>query len=51
MVQLTLPQNSRPTPGKSWPKPAAAKRTKPFKVYRWDPETPATPPSTPIISI
>ncbi len=43
MVQLTLPQNSRPTPGKSWPKPAAAKRTTEFRVYRWNPDDDANP--------
>jgi succinate dehydrogenase / fumarate reductase iron-sulfur subunit len=38
MVQLTLPKNSRLTPGKEWPKPAAAKTLKEFRIYRWDPE-------------
>src|SRR6202161_2414052 len=43
MVQLTLPQNSRPTPGKSWPKPASAAKTTEFRVYRWNPDHDANP--------
>ncbi|MDR4306913.1 succinate dehydrogenase iron-sulfur subunit [Chelatococcus sambhunathii] len=38
MVQLTLPKNSRLVEGKVWPKPAGAKETTEFKVYRWNPE-------------
>jgi succinate dehydrogenase / fumarate reductase iron-sulfur subunit len=38
MVQLTLPKNSKVGQGKRWPAPAAAKRVKAFRVYRWDPE-------------
>ena len=38
MVQLTLPQNSKVTSGKSWPKPEGAAKVKKFKVYRYDPE-------------
>ena len=33
MVQFNLPQNSRPKPGKTWPKTAGAKRTTEFRVY------------------
>ncbi|MBI3517354.1 MAG: succinate dehydrogenase iron-sulfur subunit [Proteobacteria bacterium] len=43
MAQFTLPANSKVTPGKSFPPPAAAKRAKTFKIYRWDPEAKATP--------
>lgn len=43
MVQFTLPKNSQVKKGKSWPGPATAngkkpKRTKDFKVYRYNPE-------------
>jgi succinate dehydrogenase / fumarate reductase, iron-sulfur subunit len=38
MVQLSLPQNSKVKPGKTWPGPSGAKRPKTFKVYRWSPE-------------
>jgi succinate dehydrogenase / fumarate reductase, iron-sulfur subunit len=38
MVQLSLPQNSKVKPGKTWPGPSGAKRPKTFKVYRWRPE-------------
>lgn len=43
MVAFTLPANSKITQGKSWPAPSDAKRTKTFKVYRWDPDTGANP--------
>ena len=43
MVQFTLPANSRPTPGKTWPAPAGAKRTTEFRVYRWNPDDDANP--------
>src|ERR1700685_649366 len=38
MVQLTLPENSRIKPGKTWPKPANAKKTTEFRIYRWNPD-------------
>jgi succinate dehydrogenase / fumarate reductase iron-sulfur subunit len=38
MVQLTLPKNSRITPGKTWPKPNGAAEVKEFRVYRWNPD-------------
>lgn len=43
MVQLTLPKNSKIRKGKVWPAPKAAngkkpKRSKEFKVYRYDPD-------------
>ena len=36
MVQLTLPKNSRVTPGKTWPRPAHAIHGREFRVYRWE---------------
>lgn len=43
MVELTLPKNSQVTEGKVWPKPANAKRTTEFRIYRWDPDTGENP--------
>jgi succinate dehydrogenase / fumarate reductase iron-sulfur subunit len=43
MVQLTLPTNSRPKPGKTWPAPQGAKRTTEFKIYRWNPDEGGNP--------
>ena len=43
MVQINLPQNSRPTQGKAWPKPADAKRLTEFRIYRWNPDDGANP--------
>jgi len=43
MVQFNLPKNSRPTPGKTWPKPANAKRLKEFRIYRWNPDDGVNP--------
>src|SRR5260370_26246047 len=43
MVQLTLPVNSRVKPGKTWPKPANAKRLTEFRIYRWNPDDGANP--------
>jgi succinate dehydrogenase / fumarate reductase iron-sulfur subunit len=48
MVELTLPRNSRVTPGRTWPKPVGhdgkpATRLKEFRVYRWNPDDTANP--------
>jgi succinate dehydrogenase / fumarate reductase, iron-sulfur subunit len=43
MVQFTLRRNSRITEGKAWPKPATAKRTIEFRIYRWNPDDGANP--------
>ena len=43
MVQFTLPQNSKVKPGKTWPGPEGAKRTKTFAVYRFDPDSSENP--------
>jgi len=37
MVQLSLPKNSKPKKGKSWPAAGSGKRMKTFKIYRYDP--------------
>ncbi|MFY8152371.1 MAG: succinate dehydrogenase iron-sulfur subunit, partial [Hyphomicrobiales bacterium] len=43
MVALTLPKNSTISGGKTWPKPAGAKRLKEFRIYRWNPDDGANP--------
>ncbi len=43
MAELTLPKNSRPTPGKTWPRPAGATRLTEFRVYRYDPDSGENP--------
>jgi len=43
MVEFALPANSKIGAGKSWPAPAAAKNTKTFRVYRWNPDDGKTP--------
>ena len=43
MAQFNLPKNSRPTPGKTWPKPEGAKRLTEFRVYRWNPDDGVNP--------
>jgi succinate dehydrogenase iron-sulfur subunit len=36
MVEFSLPANSTVKDGKTWPAPAGAKRTKTFRIYRWN---------------
>ena len=43
MVQFALPKNSKIGKGRHHPAPAGAKRTKAFKIYRFDPETDENP--------
>ncbi|MGF7158571.1 succinate dehydrogenase / fumarate reductase iron-sulfur subunit [Rhodoligotrophos appendicifer] len=43
MVQLTLPKKSKVVKGKTWPKPAAAKRVREFQVYRYNPDSGENP--------
>ena len=48
MVQFTLPRGSKPKKGKKWPGPKEAsgkkaKRSKEFRVYRYDPEDGGNP--------
>jgi succinate dehydrogenase / fumarate reductase, iron-sulfur subunit len=38
MAEFTLPANSKVGVGKTHPVPAAAKRAKTFKIYRWNPD-------------
>jgi succinate dehydrogenase / fumarate reductase iron-sulfur subunit len=38
MAEFTLPANSIVKKGKSFPAPDGAKRTRRFKIYRWDPD-------------
>ena len=38
MVEFTLPKNSKVTEGKVWPKPAGAKETREYRIYRWNPD-------------
>ncbi len=38
MAEFTLPANSKIKPGKAHPAPAGAKRSRTFKVYRWNPD-------------
>src|SRR5690349_14415500 len=38
MVAFNLPLNSRVTPGQTFQAPAAAKRIREFKIYRWNPD-------------
>ncbi|NCF27545.1 MAG: succinate dehydrogenase iron-sulfur subunit [Gammaproteobacteria bacterium] len=43
MAEFTLPANSIVKTGKSFPAPDGAKRTKRFKIYRWDPDSGENP--------
>ncbi len=43
MVEFSLPRNSQVVKGKEHLKPKDAKRTKTFKIYRWDPDKSANP--------
>ncbi len=43
MVEFSLPRNSRVEPGKTWPAPEGAKRTRVFEIYRYNPESDAHP--------
>ena len=43
MAELTLPANSIVNKGKSFAAPDGAKRTKRFKIYRWDPDSGENP--------
>ncbi len=43
MAELMLDAKDRPVAGKSFPAPAGAKRTRTFKIYRWDPEQGGNP--------
>ena len=43
MVEFALPANSKIGAGKAWPAPSAARNTKTFRVYRWNPDDGANP--------
>jgi succinate dehydrogenase / fumarate reductase, iron-sulfur subunit len=43
MAEFALPANSKVQPGKAWPAPTGASKTKTFKIYRWDPDTGENP--------
>ncbi len=43
MAEFTLPANSKIREGKTHAAPAGAKKTKTFRVYRWNPEDGQTP--------
>ncbi|MEA2986483.1 MAG: succinate dehydrogenase / fumarate reductase, iron-sulfur subunit [Alphaproteobacteria bacterium] len=43
MVQFTLPKNSKVTEGKTWPRPADARKVVQYRIYRWDPEGEGNP--------
>jgi succinate dehydrogenase / fumarate reductase iron-sulfur subunit len=43
MAEFSLPRNSQVRPGTAHPAPANAKRTKTFKVYRYNPDAPDNP--------
>jgi succinate dehydrogenase / fumarate reductase iron-sulfur subunit len=43
MVQITLPRNSKPVEGKSWPRPTGGHRLREFRIYRYDPDAESNP--------
>ena len=43
MAEFSLPRNSRIQPGKHFPASEGAKRTRTFRIYRWDPDTSDNP--------
>jgi succinate dehydrogenase / fumarate reductase iron-sulfur subunit len=43
MVQLTLPQNSKITEGKTWQRPTGARNVTAFRIYRWNPDEAGNP--------
>ncbi len=43
MAELMLAAKDRPVEGKKFPAPAGAKRTRTFKIYRWDPDVGGNP--------
>jgi succinate dehydrogenase / fumarate reductase, iron-sulfur subunit len=42
MVEFTLPQNSKPLEGKTWPRPESA-NIREFRIYRWNPDDEENP--------
>jgi succinate dehydrogenase / fumarate reductase iron-sulfur subunit len=43
MAEIVLPKKSRPVAGKTWPKPAGAKKFGEFHIYRWNPDDDGNP--------
>ncbi|MGB0681432.1 MAG: succinate dehydrogenase iron-sulfur subunit [Magnetovibrionaceae bacterium] len=43
MAEFTLPANSKPQDGKTWPAPAGASKPKTFLIYRWSPDDDKNP--------
>ena len=43
MASFALPRNSRVVAGQAWPAPDGAKRTRRFRIYRWDPDRGGNP--------
>ena len=43
MVELSLPKNSRPTEGKTWPHHEGAKSEREYRIYRWSPDDDENP--------
>ena len=43
MAEFALPKNSRIKPGRTWPAPSGAKKTKRFRIYRYEPESGQNP--------
>src|SRR6201981_33536 len=43
MVQFTLPNKSKMTAGKTWPRSAGAQNPREFRVYRWSPDDASNP--------
>ena len=43
MVELMLPKADRPSKGRTWPRPANAKRLREYHIYRYDPDQSANP--------
>ena len=43
MAEFALPKNSQIKPGRTWPAPSGAKKTKRFRIYRYEPESGQNP--------
>lgn len=43
MAEFTLPKNSQPTEGKTWPKPDSGGTLRKYRIYRYDPDSGENP--------
>ena len=43
IVEFVLPPNSRPQPGKVWPRPDGAQNLREFQIYRYNPDEDENP--------